>query len=86
MPFRVEDVFFVNEVLFLQEGTRVDASDILNTSFGLYIIVWGYPPPTNSEIIIIHSYEGPAINLHFPLFVGWRYPQIIVLIFLIAYS
>lgn len=43
---------FVFEVLFLQEGTRVDASDILNISFGLYIIVWGYPPPTNNEIFI----------------------------------
>ena len=48
----------------------------------MYIIVyiyihWGYPPPTNSEIISVHFYEGPPINLHFPLLVGRRYPQYI---------
>ena len=36
------------------------------------VMSWGYPPPTNSEIF----YEGPLINLHFPLFVGRGYLQV----------
>ena len=42
---------------------------------GLYriYIPWGYPPPTHS----VHLYEGPPINLRFPLslVVGRGYPQ-----------
>ena len=32
---------------------------------------WGYPPPTNSELIFDRSPK----NLHFPLLVGQGYPQ-----------
>ena len=45
----------------------------------LMCLYWGYPPPTNSEIIICQflwkDYERPPISLHFPLLVGRGYPQ-----------
>ena len=41
-----------------------------------YSISWGYPPPTNSEIIICSFlWRAPQKNLHFPLLVGRGYPQ-----------
>ena len=43
---------------------------------------WGYPPPTNSEIIynLFIFYEGTPKNLHFRLLVGRGYPQTIPII------
>ena len=35
--------------------------------------IGGIPPPTHYG----HFYEGPPVNLNFPLLVGWGYPQVI---------
>ena len=44
----------------------------------MIIYIGGFPHPTNSERSV-HFYEGPPINLHFPLSVGRGYPQYILI-------
>ena len=58
-----------NRVVFHGSTHSESQPMVLKESLTTKAMILGYPPPTNSEKKSVHLYEGPPINLHFPLLV-----------------